>query len=163
MPDWSGWLAHWYVRSRRSTVWISVVLLRGSFGNMLRRYKVYRYWIFISQISFNLSIIVLCLSGWKMGGANKTKAFVKGHSWRQNEDYVGGATSWSSNCLYNICKCKVILSIRNNHRLYILGSTEVIYKCNTPQIVSYTPASNICSLCVYVITKSFTGHLKILN
>ena len=34
-----------------------------------------------------------------------------GHSWCQNEYYVGGATCWSSNCLYNICKCNVILSI----------------------------------------------------
>ena len=29
---------------------------------------------------------------WSENGANQTEAFVKGHSWRQNEDYVGGAT-----------------------------------------------------------------------
>ena len=29
---------------------------------------------------------------WSENGANKKKAFVKGHSWHQNEDYVGGVT-----------------------------------------------------------------------
>ena len=31
--------------------------------------------------------------------------------WHQNKDYVGGATCWSSNGLFNICKCAIILSI----------------------------------------------------
>ena len=29
---------------------------------------------------------------WLENGANETKDFVKEYSWRQNEDYVGGAT-----------------------------------------------------------------------
>ena len=29
---------------------------------------------------------------WLENDANETKAFVKEHSWCQNEDYVGGAT-----------------------------------------------------------------------
>ena len=47
-------------------------------------------------ISINCTISFLnsssIVSVWSRNGANKTKAFVKGHSWRQNEDYVGGAT-----------------------------------------------------------------------
>ena len=34
----------------------------------------------------------------------ETKEFV----WHQNKYYVGGATFWSSNWLYNICKCTII-------------------------------------------------------
>ena len=40
-----------------------------------------------------------------------TNKMVKEHSWSQNEDYVGGATCWSSNWLYSICKYNVIRSI----------------------------------------------------
>ena len=29
---------------------------------------------------------------WLENSASKTKALVKGHSWRHDEDYVGGAT-----------------------------------------------------------------------
>ena len=29
---------------------------------------------------------------WSRNGANKTNPFVKGYSWPQNEDYMGGAT-----------------------------------------------------------------------
>ena len=46
---------------------------------------------------------------WSRNGANRTKTFVLGHSWRQNDDHGGGATCLSSNFLYNICKCNVIL------------------------------------------------------
>ena len=45
------------------------------------------------QICKNVNNIVFV---WSRNGANKTKAFAKGHSWRQNEDYVGRATCLSS-------------------------------------------------------------------
>ena len=42
----------------------------------------------------------------------------KEYAWRENKSYVAGATCWSSNWLYNICKCTIIFSIEftsNSH------------------------------------------------
>ena len=43
-------------------------------------------------------LLILCLSGLEIL-LTVQRPFVKGHSWRQNVDYVWGATCWSSNCL----------------------------------------------------------------
>ena len=46
---------------------------------------------------------------WSRNGANWTKAFVRGLL-APEFNIVGGAACFSTICLYNICKCYVILS-----------------------------------------------------
>ena len=58
---------------------------------------------------------ILCLSGQNKKGADKQ------WKWKDlckdkgiclaNKDYVGGATCWSSNSLFNLCNCPIIFSI----------------------------------------------------
>ena len=47
----------------------------------------------------NLQVSHFIVFDWLRNGANGTEAFVKGHFWCQNDDYVGGATCRCSNCL----------------------------------------------------------------
>ena len=44
------------------------------------------------SLLFSLFIGAIIVFFWSRNGANRTKTFVEGHSWRQNADYVGGAT-----------------------------------------------------------------------
>ena len=46
---------------------------------------------------------VLCLSGQEMA-PTRQMPLLKDTLGARNEDLVGGATCWASNCLYNICK-----------------------------------------------------------
>ena len=57
-------------------------------------------------IIYCLSIIIsdIIVFVWSRNGANRTKAFVKGKSWHQIDDFVGGTTCLSSNCLYKYIK-----------------------------------------------------------
>ena len=44
-------------------------------------------------------------------GSEKASMRTKEYVPRQNKDYVGGATCWSSDSLFNPCNCSVIFSI----------------------------------------------------
>ena len=59
--------------------------------------KVVKIWSpprfeFYEETKDRFIIINIIVFVWSRNGASRTKAFVKGHSWHQNDDFVGGAT-----------------------------------------------------------------------
>ena len=60
-------------------------------------------------------VVIFCICPIAKKGDNKNNR-TKEHGWPQNKDYVGGETCWSSNWLYNICKCTKIISIESTSK-----------------------------------------------
>ena len=84
-----------------------------------------------------LSVTFLCLSRSEMAPTVQ-KPLLK-DSWCHNNDYVGGVTCWSSNCLYNIYKCKIEIPTDNT----IYSAIDVFW--NLLYHVLKTPFQDLCS------------------